>query len=88
MVCRAHPGGNGQEVGGDSETPPSTPKGLPLGDCRTLSPAQVLGVLLDSGTTWFAGKTTALSVMGKNLCTCYFLHETTSSAGEGWSPVL
>ena len=56
------------------------PKGLPLGDSRTPSSAQVLGVLLDSGATWFAGKTTALSVMGKNLWTCYFLHKTTSSA--------
>lgn len=59
---------------------PIIPKGLPLGDSRTPSAAQVLGVLLDLGSTWFAGKTTALSVMGKNLWTAYFLDKTTSSA--------
>lgn len=57
-----------------------TPQGIPLGDSRTASPAQIIGVLLDSGVTWLAGKTTALSVMGKNLRTCYFLHQTASSA--------
>lgn len=57
-----------------------SPKGLFLGDSRTSSSAQVLGVLLDLGATWFEGKITALSVMGENLWTCYFLHKTTSSS--------
>lgn len=59
-----------------------TPQGLPLGDSRRPSPAQVVGVLLDLGTTWFAGKTTALSVIGENLRIQYFLHKTTFSAGR------
>lgn len=58
---------------------PITSEVLPHGDSRT-SPAQILGVLLASGATGFAGKTTALSVMGRNLWTCCFLHKPTSSA--------
>lgn len=59
-------GAMGQEAGGGSalDLPMHSYRAAP-GDSRTSSPAQVLRVLLDSGATWLAGKSTALSVMGK-----------------------